>query len=398
MAAALRQAVRLRTGQDVASDPDDLGRVFVDTLAFVRSYRPRSQEITADGGYRLELVAQVDDQPENLSDAELFDKLLARRPAPRVRLRFLAAEGDTEVLPSNELVAEIHELMRAYHVLQITPREHVTPRPTVDPVTGVTVPAENLPWQELDPAYDFGLDVRVIAAVQDPNRPAHEAPVLPKVELDLTWALTAERVGQACLPSTEVQRQSFITGNPKRESVERHARQDLLDERGQEAVRFCRGLLARWITECDLGTPVRLEFAEADSLALGDLLRALRRHPEIGYVTQPQTDKKSRVVLEAESRMNPGQLARLVLDTFPHHRLGEYSRIYLQFVPLPPPPPVARAIPPAAPPVPPELGVPWWVWVIMGVIIALILYVALRRRRRPEPADPAAPASGPGSE
>ena len=296
LAAALRQAVRLRTGQDVAADPEDLGRVFVDTLAFVRSYRPRRQEITADGGYRLEIVAQVDDQPAALSDAELFDKLLARRPAPRVRLRFLGAEGEAEVLPSNELVAEIHELMRAYHVLQVAPREPVAPRPTIDPVTGVAVPAESLPWTELDPAYDFGLDVRVIAAVQDPNRPAHEAPVLPKVELDLVWALTAERVGQASLPSTEVRRQSFITGNPKRESVERYARQDLLEARRQEAVCFCRDLLARWITECDLGTPVHLEFTEADSLALGDLVRALRRHPEIGHVTEPKMERERTII------------------------------------------------------------------------------------------------------
>ena len=89
-------------------------------------------------------------------------------------------------------------------------------------------------------------------------------------------------------------------------------------------------IIAKWITELDLGAHIQLEIKKIDRKELDKLIAGLKKTPKVSCVWQREFDRRLYSVVEMETRLNTRQIEdavnklignKYVIDTATKHRL-----------------------------------------------------------------------------
>lgn len=94
--------------------------------------------------------------------------------------------------------------------------------------------------------------------------------------------------------------------------------------------RLFQRIIAKWITELDLGAHIQLEIKKIDSKELDKLIAGLKKTPKVSCVWRREFDRRLYSVVELETRLDTRQIEdvvnkligdKYVIDTATKHRL-----------------------------------------------------------------------------
>ena len=341
---ALRNAVRLGAGVDIASLSKsrdfqlEYDSIFSSAFGYVREYDVLESGLGDDGIYRVKITALVGEREPDRSDMVALQQMVRLRGSPRIELEI---DELVEGVPLSDSLAEawFEESARALQ-LQLVDIAQVNRNDDAlaerDAVLGEEVQAA-LRLTDYTQEADFILQVTVRGRYLGERslmglKPRHGFSfavdmrlVRPNGQVIATVSLPAEDSYDSMLDAPAHAAREILRTQLQGDGTAAYP--------GGWAI--YRKLLAQWMTEADLGSLKRLEFAEmsdADFERVQDVMLADER---VSGVWPREYDRLGRSLIEVETRLNTAQLKDVILAG-----LGEdwvYDRgtdSTLQFVPF----------------------------------------------------------------
>ncbi|MCX7826844.1 MAG: hypothetical protein N2689_14995 [Verrucomicrobiae bacterium] len=378
---ALREAVRKGAGVDVVSQTKvsdfllEYDRVFAASFGYVRGYTVTKAGLEDDGIYRVTVRAQVGEGRPDMSDKLALKMIVGLKQSPRVALQITES---VDGLPAGghftkswfeqaarEMQLNLVDTAYAGHQEAKLARR--------DDLTGERQTAA---WRRADLAQKADFIVEAKVAGRYAGRQSLYG-ALPVHRFSLSADLRAIRPDTgAVLASVPMAGRDIASPLESPEQAARDAVRQLLDgdprSRSEGAIMLFRRIITNWMTELDLGTMMRLEFAHISDAEFGAVGKTLAATPKITSVRPREFDSRGISTMDVESRLDAAGLKDLVLKALGNaFVLDRLTENYLQFV---------RAKPPANPPFSFDLShLPRWAWPLIGAgalgVLALVIWL-----------------------
>ena len=304
LADALREAVRQGTGLDVLGSSGtsnftlDFDRVLGSAFGHVKSYKVLDSRLGVDGIYRVKLAAEVEKGSPNAKNSLAMRELLLRKNSPRLSVRIDGPTGRQASLLLEEAARD----------LQIQ-----------------TVPPEA--------PCDF-LILGDLSLRHTGRQTLHGNP--PQNVFATRGALRAVRADTGDIVVSDSLASLREIGSPLLEipDAENDALERALRPEQTDGVPSILGkIIARWVTETDLGSVKRLEFSGITADDFQKIRTNLSEADKISAVWSREYDSRGISVLDVETRLDSNSLAKLIENFTPNGlRLDRSSEHSLTFV------------------------------------------------------------------
>lgn len=385
LADALREAVRLGAGIDIASQTRvtdmqlDYDRMFGSAFGYVRDYGVIESALGADGIYRVKVQATVGDTAPDRRDVVALQQMVRLKGSPRVALE---VDELIEGIPAGSELAkswfENSAREMQLHLVDLAMVNRNDDRlATRDAFFGEGQQAA-MRRADFSQEADFLIQAKVRGRYLGKQDGAYGA--LPEHRFSYVVDLRALR------PNGQVIASISIPGNEhhdsRLDSPDAAAREILHKLLQSDAWPLYRKIVVQWMTELDLGSLIRLEFAQISDANYDAVQQALRNDGKVTSVWPREFDNVGLSFIDVDSRLKAEALKRSVLKTLGSN--WSYDRgteDYLQFKSKGYVPAVSSASAPL--PVPASSGLPAWAWALIGAGgVALLLGVFLLGKRR----------------
>ena len=309
---ALREAVRVGVGVDVASTSKvtdfalDYDRILSAAFGHVKSYSIVSSGLGKDGIYRVKVKADVQPGTPGAKDTLALRQIVLLKGAPRVSIK-VEDQIDGVAGPTSYAQGIMEQTGREMQLNLVDidkARTQETKMASRDEILGNDKTAK-LRKADISQKADFLIEGKVVARYVGQQSsygsiPQHVFSV--GGELRAIRPETGEIVATAALPGTE-QVESDLES---KEMAARDVIQKVLAGTGKTSNIFNK-ILARWVTETDLGAIKRLEFTGMSSEAWKKLQVAMKDTDKISAVWPREFDAQGISNLDIETRLdNPG--------------------------------------------------------------------------------------------
>lgn len=304
LADALREAVRQGTGLDVLGSSGtsnftlEFDRVLGSAFGHVKSYKVVDSRLGADGIYRVKLSAEVEKGAPNAKNSLAMRELLLRKNSPRLSVRIDGPAGRQASLLLEEAARDLQ--------IQTVPPE---------------APSDFLILGDLSLRHTG-------------RQTLHGNP--PQNVFATRGALRAVRADTGDIVVSDSLASLREIGSPLLEipDAENDALERALRPEQTDGVPSILGkIIARWVTETDLGSVKRLEFSGITADDFQKIRSHLSEADKISAVWSREYDSRGISVLDVETRFDSNSLAKLIENFTPTAlRLDRSSEHSLTFV------------------------------------------------------------------
>lgn len=314
LADALREAVRIGVGVDLLGESKvqdfnlDYDRVLCSAFGHVKNYSILESKLGKDGIYRVKIQADVaKGAPEN-KDSMALQQLIQAKGAPRLAFRVGAStDGDAADGFSQAVLEEVATELQIPVVKSLAETSDGQNTADYFVEAQITANLERIETIGANPTarvFSIACELRAL----DP-----ETKTLVAVA-----AFGSDRVHKSILPSED--------------SAQRDAIKKLLTAPAPDGgMRFFEKLLARWVSELDLGSVKRLEFLGITSEDFEKIQTTLADTDKVGAVWPRQFNSNGKSVIDVETRLDNMALGKevttapltpIVVDTMAKNRIG----------------------------------------------------------------------------
>ena len=388
LADALREAVRLGAGIDITSQTRitdmqlDYDRMFGSAFGYVRDYAVIESSLGADGIYRVKVKATVGDTAPDRRDVVALQQMVRLKGSPRVALQ---VDELIEGIPTGSELAkpwfENSAREMQLHLVDLATVNRNDDRLAArDAFFGEGQQAA-MRRADFSQEADFLIQAKVRGRYL--GKQGGQYGSLPEHRFSYIVDLRALR------PNGQVIASVSIPGNEhydsRLDSPDAAAREILHKLLQNDAWSLYRKIIVQWMTELDLGSLIRLEFAQIPDVDYDAVQQALRNDSKVTSVWSREFDSQGLSFIDVESRLKADALKRTVLNALGNY--WSYDRgtdDYLQFKPsgyahsnLTASAQSTR-VPPSA------HGLPPWAWTLIGAGGVVLLFWVYHLRKNPK--------------
>jgi len=313
LADAMREAVRIGIGVDLLGESKvqdfnlDYDRVLCSAFGHVKNYSIIESKLGSDGIYRVKIQAQVEKgAPEN-KDSLALKQLIQAKGAPRLAFRVSdSASGDAPDEFSQAVLEEVAAELQIPVVNDAIKNQGPT---SADYFVYARIDANLERTETIGPnpttkVFSIACELRALG-------PETKSVVA-------VAAFGSDRVHKSILPSENA---------AKRDAVKKL----LTSPAPIGGMRFFEKLLARWVSELDLGSVKRLEFIAITAEDYNKIQTTLSDTDKVGAVWPREFNANGISVIDVETRLDNMALAKEVttaplspieVDTMAKNRIG----------------------------------------------------------------------------
>lgn len=408
---ALREAVRVGAGVDVLSTTGvkdfvlQFDRVFESAFGFVRNYAIIESGLGPDGIYRVKIRAEVGTGTPDRQDTVALQEIVHRKKSPRVALQI---DELIEGVPAGS------DLVKGWLEQKIGEMQlQLVDLPRADYQSDKLAARDDLTGDAKAAAYRRAgiadkADFIIEAKVRGNFAGTEQVYGVPLNKISVSADLRAVRtdsgdvIASAPLPTWAGMSQDETIPGAARDILHRL----LAGENGapgEGSWSLFRRILAKWLTELDLGAIIRLEFKAITDAEFDRVIEALSANDKITAVWPREFDSAAFSFIDVESRLEAQPLKKAVTaalgDAFQYDRGTAH---YLQFtrqaqavVPTPQPTPLPgngggqQQVQPVPEPKKETSALPWgWIGAGAGLAIAGAVLLVLRKPKKNVQAPP----------
>jgi hypothetical protein len=295
LADAMREAVRLGIGVDLLGESRikdfamDYDRVLCSAFGHVKNYSILESKLGKDGIYRVKIQAEVaKGAPEN-KDSMALQQLIQAKGAPRLAFRVGAStDGDAADGFSQAVLEEVATELQIPVVKSLAETSDGQNTADYFVEAQITANLERIETIGANPTarvFSIACELRAL----DP-----ETKTLVAVA-----SFGSDRVHKSILPSDD--------------AAQRDAIKKLLTAPAPDGgMRFFEKLLARWVSELDLGSVKRLEFSGITSEDFEKIQTTLTDTDKVGAVWPREFNANGKSVIDVETRLDNMALGKEV--------------------------------------------------------------------------------------
>ena len=339
LADALREAVRVGVGVDVASSSKvtdfalDYDRILSAAFGHVKTYSIVSSGLGKDGIYKVKVKADVQPGTPGAKDTLALRQIVLLKGSPRVSIK-VEDQIDGAAGPTSYAQGIMEQTGRELQLNLVdigTARAQESKMASRDEILGNDKTAK-LRKADISQKADFLIEGKVVARYVGQQSsygslPQHVFSV--GGELRAIRPETGEIVATAALPGTE----RVESDLESKEMAARDVIQKVLAGTGKTSNIFNK-ILARWVTETDLGAIKRLEFTGMSSEAWQKLQAAMKDTDKISAVWPREFDAQGISNLDIETRLdNPSIEAVVTKATESHYATDRATDNLIAFKP-----------------------------------------------------------------
>lgn len=353
LAQALREAVRQGAGVDIVSETKvenfelQSDQVMTSSFGYIENYEIVSHSY--DEGtqtYTVTIKAEVKKGRPQMDQVLELRMLVKRMQSPRVMVEAkekIAGEGMSD---DGGLCTALLEEIAQNTGFELFKKSALRERDEREGDRAALLGEElesKVKKLGIQSTSDFKITAGVrgqVGRMREPFPDVHVRDVSLGVDLQAVWTDTGEVIATVSLPTT------FHKGEAKMdlpfdmpEQLVRHYLLSMLTGKEKafkdnNAYALFRKIIAKWITELDLGAKVQLEFRKIDKQTLDKLVSALKETEGISYVWRREFDSRLYSSLELETRLDAGQLEDVVLKALKgKYVIDSATKRRLRFIP-----------------------------------------------------------------
>ncbi len=340
---ALREAVRQGIGIDIVSETKiqnfqlDYDRVMTKAFGYVKSYEVLSQTINKHGDYVVEIKASVAAGQPGVDELAAYKFILERKGAPRLLIK--VNEDISKVKTKSPITLGLLKELALKAGFKVVSEKQLnrtrSRRGRRDAITGDKENSE----ARLDSVMgkcDVLLEVNInggFGGIEDLYG-IEAANFSLGVEYEVIWPNTGETIVQWTLPSESVSSATTSPEGGARDALIRLLKGEIRNAKGKGAKEIFSKIIAKWITELDLGTTMQVEFSRINRADIKSVMGKIKEHASISNVWLREFDSKLYSMVEVETRLNSEQLIDEILKHVgTKFDLDRSSGNYLQFAP-----------------------------------------------------------------
>jgi hypothetical protein len=348
---ALREAVRKGAGVDILTESKvqnftlEYDRVMTSSFGYIKSYKVISQKYnSAQKQYSVSIKAEVAKGSPKMDQILALRLLLKRMKSPRVMVeceeKIAGITGDSNV--TQMLIEEMaqktgFEVFKEKNIKQRNKREALRAEILGDKFE---VAVKNA---DITSTSDFKIIAKVageVGAIREPFPEMKVRDAALGIDLQAVWTDTGEVIATVSFPTTYHKGESNMNlpyGMPNQ--LIRYYLNSMLSGKNpafktNNGYKLFRRIIAKWITELDLGAKIELEFRQMDKTALDKLITSLENNPSISYVWLREFDRRLYSILEIESRLPIKNIEKIILKELKgKYNIDTVTKRRLRFIP-----------------------------------------------------------------
>lgn len=353
LANALREAVRQGVGVDILSESKvqnfqmEYDRVMTSSFGYVQEYQILSN--TYDSGkkeYTVKIKAKVTKGAPQMDQVLALRMLVRRMQSPRVVVECsedITGEGFS---PGSTISSAVLEEIAQKTGFEIFKQSVISERNDKDAARAELL-GDNLDAKVKKAGISSTSDFKIIATIKGQVGPMKEPfpdvkvrDVAIGVDLQAVWTDTGEVAATVSLPTTYHKGEGQMNlPFDMPQQLFRHYLLTMLTGaepafKENNAYSLFRRIIAKWITDLDLGAKIQLEFKQIDKNTLDKLIAELEKTPNVSYVWRREFDQRLFSLLEIETRLSSQQVEEAVLKQIGNkYAIDVTTKKRLRFVP-----------------------------------------------------------------
>ncbi len=350
---ALRAAVRKGAGVDILSKTKvqnftlEYDRVMTSSFGYIKSYKILSRKYyTHDKTYVVTLRAEVGKGSPNMNQVLALRLLLKRMQSPRVIVECadsIAGISSSGGQPMGKMLIEElaqktgFEIYRAKTIANRNHREALRAQLLGDKLEAQVKEAG------ITSTSDFKIIAKIsgeVGALREPFPEMRVRDVALGVDLQAVWSDTGEVIATVSLPTTfhRGEKNMSLPYEMPHQLIRYYLNMMLTGRdpafKNNNLYKLFRKIIAKWITELDLGSRTELEFRAISKTDLDRLIAKLKSSPLISYVWLREFDSRLYSVVEIESRLPSKKLLQIINHELSRkYKVDTITKRRLRFIP-----------------------------------------------------------------
>lgn len=332
LADALRNAVRQGAGVDILSESKvqnfqmEYDRVMTSSFGYVEDYEILSQNYDkGKAEYTVKLKAKVAKGAPQMDKVLALRLLVRRMQSPRVMVECkeeIAGEGFSG---DGALTSALLEEMAQKTGFEIFKESTIKARDDKEALRAELLGDDfesKVKKAGIQSTSDFKILAKVkgqVGQMKEPFPDVKVRDVALGVDLQAVWTDTGEVAATVSLPTTyhKGESQMNLPFDMPQQLVRHYLEASLTGTepafKENNGYNLFRRIIAKWITELDLGAKIQIELKQIDKDNLDKLMAALEKTPSISYVWRREFDRRLYSVIEIETRLTAEQVEDAVL-------------------------------------------------------------------------------------
>lgn len=332
LADALRNAVRQGAGVDILSESKvqnfqmEYDRVMTSSFGYVEDYEIISQNYDkGKAEYTVKIKAKVAKGAPQMDKVLALRLLVRRMQSPRVMVECkedIAGEGFSG---DGALTSALIEEMAQKTGFEIFKESTIKARDDKEAARAELLGDDfesKVKKAGIQSTSDFKILAKVkgqVGQMKEPFPDVKVRDVALGVDLQAVWTDTGEVAATVSLPTTYHKGESQMNlPFDMPQQLVRHYLETMLAGsepafKENNGYNLFRRIIAKWITELDLGAKIQIELKQIDKDSLDKLMAALEKTPSISYVWRREFDRRLYSVVEIETRLTAEQVEDAVL-------------------------------------------------------------------------------------
>jgi hypothetical protein len=350
---ALREAVRKGAGVDILSESKvqnftmEYDRVMTSSFGYIKSYQIISRKYyNKKQLYVVVIKAEVAKGSPKMDQVLALRLLVKRMKSPRVVIEcsenIAGINQSGEATMAKMLLEEMaqktgFEVFRKKAINSRNRREALRAKILGDKFEAQVKAAD------ITSTSDFKIIAKVNGQVGSMREPFPEMKVRDValgIDLQAVWTDTGEVVATVSLPTTYHKGESNMNlPYEMPQQLVRYYLNSMLTGhdpafKTNNGYKLFRRIIAKWITELDLGAKIELEFRTLSKPTLDKLLLQLKANPKISYVWLREFDRRLYSVIEVETRLPSKKIEQLILKQLGgKYLIDTVTKRRLRFIP-----------------------------------------------------------------
>ena len=330
---ALRNAVRKGAGVDIISESkvsnfeSEYDRVMTSSFGYVKDYKILEQNYDTENGiYTVKIEADVGKKTPGMDKVMALRVLVKRMDSPRVTVASKERIRGLDTFDDDDPIAlAVIEEMAQKTGFQLFNQNAIDDQNSRDSLRAELL-GDTLESKVKKAGITSTSDFKIISKIKgsvgrerEPFPDVYVRDVALGIDLRAVWTDTGEVIATISIPTVRFKGEKNL--NLPYDMPEQLVRYYLNRTlKGKEpgfeknnAYKLFTRIIAKWITELDLGAKIKLEFNKTDRETLNIIVAGLKELKEVSYVWIREFDKRLFSVVEVETRLTSVQLADAIL-------------------------------------------------------------------------------------
>lgn len=350
---ALREAVRKGAGVDILSESKvqnftmEYDRVMTSSFGYIKSYQVISRKYyTKKQLYVVVVKAEVAKGSPKMDQVLALRMLVKRMKSPRVVIECSENIAGINQTGDSAITKMLLEEMAQKTGFEVFKKKTINARNQREAMRAKLL-GDKLEAQVKEAGITSTSDFKIIAKVsgqigsmREPFPEMKVRDVALGIDLQAVWTDTGEVVATVSLPTTyhKGERNMNLPYDMPQQLI-RYYLNSMLTGRDpafktNNGYKLFRRIIAKWITELDLGAKVEVEFKQLNKSSLDKLIAKLKVNTGISYVWLREFDSRLYSIIEIESRLPVKKIEQIIVKQLGGlYKIDTVTKRRLRFIP-----------------------------------------------------------------